>query len=84
MGVPLGLSEIQQEESTQDGEAKNDVSDPNLYKKVVRAADGLKFNGLHLQKAYKAGKSSMKEIFTPNQHVNYRCHYCYFSTISRI
>ncbi|EIE86895.1 hypothetical protein G6F46_009188 [Rhizopus delemar] len=55
MGVPLGLSEIQQEESTQDGEAKNDVSDPDLYKKVVRAADGLKFNGLHLQKAYKAG-----------------------------
>lgn len=55
MGVPLGLLEIQAEETTQDGYAKNDVTDDGLYKKVVRAVDGLKFNGLHLQKAYKAG-----------------------------
>ncbi|CAO3651530.1 unnamed protein product [Mucor fragilis] len=55
MGVPLGLSEIQAEETTQDGYAKNDVTDDGLYKKIVRAVDGLKFNGLHLQKAYKAG-----------------------------
>ena len=54
--MPLGLLEIQSEESTQDGEAKNDIRDGELYKKVVRAVDGLKFNGLHLQKAYKAGK----------------------------
>ncbi|PHZ15571.1 composite domain of metallo-dependent hydrolase [Rhizopus microsporus ATCC 52813] len=55
VGVPLGLLEIQMESSTQDGEAKNDIRDGDLYKKVVRAVDGLKFNGLHLQKAYKAG-----------------------------
>jgi len=57
MGVPLGLSEIQAEETTQDGYAKNDVTDDGLYKKIVRAVDGLKFNGLHLQKAYKAGNN---------------------------
>lgn len=56
MGVSLGLGEIQQEATTQDGNAKNDVSDPELYKKIVRAVDGLKLNGLHMQKAYKAGK----------------------------
>ncbi|KAK4514180.1 uncharacterized protein ATC70_001767 [Mucor velutinosus] len=55
MGVPLGLYEIQAEETTQDGYAKNDVTDDGLYKKIVRAVDGLKFNGQHLQKAYKAG-----------------------------
>ncbi|RCH89871.1 hypothetical protein CU098_001242, partial [Rhizopus stolonifer] len=55
MGVSLGLSEIQSEEATQDGEANNDISDNDLYKKIVRAADGLKLNGLHAQKAYKAG-----------------------------
>ncbi|KAI9354046.1 hypothetical protein BD770DRAFT_325324 [Pilaira anomala] len=55
MGVPLGLAEIQAEETTQDGYAKNDISDEDISKKVVRAVDGLKLNGLHLQKAYKAG-----------------------------
>ncbi|KAI9487510.1 MAG: hypothetical protein EXX96DRAFT_553535 [Benjaminiella poitrasii] len=57
-GVPLGLIEIQAEKTTQDGYAKNDVSDPELYKKIVRAFDGLKLNGLHLQKAFKAGVTS--------------------------
>lgn len=56
MGVPLGLSEIQAEETTQDGYAKNDISDTDIHKKIVRAVDGIKLNGLHLQKAYKAGK----------------------------
>jgi imidazolonepropionase-like amidohydrolase len=55
MGVPLGLAEIQAEDTTQDGYAKNDLSDSDLYKKVVRAVDGLKLSGLRLQKAYKAG-----------------------------
>ncbi|KAI9252557.1 hypothetical protein EDC94DRAFT_620964 [Helicostylum pulchrum] len=55
MGVPLGLSEIQAEETTQDGYAKNDISDTDIHKKIVRAVDGIKLNGLHLQKAYKAG-----------------------------
>jgi hypothetical protein len=56
MGVSLGLGEIQQEATTQDGNANNDVSNPELYKNIVRAVDGLKLNGLHMQKAYKAGK----------------------------
>lgn len=56
MGVPLGLIEIQSEESTSDGVAKNDLSDDDLYKKVARAVDGIKLNTVHLQKAYKAGK----------------------------
>ncbi|KAI9258533.1 hypothetical protein BY458DRAFT_517803 [Sporodiniella umbellata] len=55
MGVPLGLYEIQSEANTQDGIAKHDLSDSSLHKKVTRAADGIKLNGLHLQKAYKAG-----------------------------
>ncbi|KAI9019283.1 hypothetical protein CLU79DRAFT_759500 [Phycomyces nitens] len=54
-GEPLGLSEIQAEASTQDGIAKNDVSDSKLAQTVVRAVDGIKLNGLHLQKAFKAG-----------------------------
>ncbi|KAL0074749.1 hypothetical protein J3Q64DRAFT_1202866 [Phycomyces blakesleeanus] len=54
-GESLGLIEIQAESSTQDGIAKNDVSDPKLAQTVVRAADGIKLNGLHLQKAFKAG-----------------------------
>lgn len=55
MGVPLGLIEIQAEDTTSDGVAKNDISDADIYKKVTRAADGIKLNSLHLQKAYKAG-----------------------------
>ncbi|KAI8972923.1 hypothetical protein BDB01DRAFT_808623 [Pilobolus umbonatus] len=55
VGVSSGLSEIDAEATTQDGYVKSDVSDSELYKKVVRAVDGLKLNGLHLQKAYKAG-----------------------------
>ncbi|KAI8972060.1 hypothetical protein BDF20DRAFT_915791 [Mycotypha africana] len=54
-GVPLGLMEIQAEDTTQDGYAKNDVTDPNLSKNIVRAVDGLKLGGLHLQKALKSG-----------------------------
>lgn len=47
--------EIQSESTSQDGFAKNDISDSDLYKKIVRAVDGLKVGGLHSQKAYKAG-----------------------------
>ncbi|KAI8391310.1 uncharacterized protein BYT42DRAFT_556455 [Radiomyces spectabilis] len=54
-GNPLGLQEIQAESRTTDGYAQNDVYDAALPQKIVRAVDGLKFNGLHLQKAFKAG-----------------------------
>ncbi|KAI9317393.1 hypothetical protein BX666DRAFT_1856754 [Dichotomocladium elegans] len=54
-GAPIGLAEIMSEDSTMDGYAKNDIADPDLAKKVVRAVDGLKLNGLRLQKAYRAG-----------------------------
>lgn len=59
----MGLYEIQAEDTTQDGYAKNDVSDSDIYKKMVRAVDGLKLDGLHLQKAYKAGKGDPSERF---------------------
>lgn len=52
MGVPLGLMEVQSEDTTYDGAVKKDASS---YQEVVRAVDGLKLNGLRLQKAYKAG-----------------------------
>jgi hypothetical protein len=55
VGVPLGLQEIQSEDVTSDGYPKNDISDSDISKKVTRAVDGIKLNGLHMQKAYKAG-----------------------------
>ncbi|KAI9276924.1 hypothetical protein BDA99DRAFT_554869 [Phascolomyces articulosus] len=54
-GVPLGLGEIQAESSTLDGYAENDITDPDLPQRIVRAVDGVKLNGLHVQKAFKAG-----------------------------
>lgn len=43
------------EPGTQDGFARNNINDPELFKSVVRAVDGLQFDGLHMQKAFKAG-----------------------------
>ncbi|KAF8928307.1 hypothetical protein BGZ58_009745 [Dissophora ornata] len=49
VGAPnLGLIEIGAEESTGDGH-------PNLNSEIISAADGLKFGGLHMDEAYKAG-----------------------------
>lgn len=43
------------EPGTQDGFARNNIDDPDLPKSIVRAVDGLQFNGLHMRKAFKAG-----------------------------
>ena len=51
----MGLAEIISEPSTLDGYAKHDLFDENLHRKVARAVDGLKFNGLHMQKVFRAG-----------------------------
>jgi len=49
VGAPnLGLQEIAAEETTGDGH-------PGLNPEVTDAADGLKFGGLHMDEAYKAG-----------------------------
>ncbi|KAF9920078.1 hypothetical protein FBU30_010136 [Linnemannia zychae] len=49
VGAPnLGLIEIGAEETTGDGH-------PNLNSGILSAADGLKFGGLHMDEAYKAG-----------------------------
>ncbi|KAK3806525.1 MAG: hypothetical protein J3R72DRAFT_108273 [Linnemannia gamsii] len=49
VGAPnLGLIEIAAEETTGDGH-------PNLASGILAAADGLKFGGLHMDEAYKAG-----------------------------
>ncbi|KAF8925052.1 hypothetical protein BGZ47_003511 [Haplosporangium gracile] len=49
VGAPnLGLIEIAAEETTGDGH-------PNLSSGIQAAADGLKFGGLHMDEAYKAG-----------------------------
>lgn len=49
VGAPnLGLIEIAAEETTGDGH-------PNLSSGILAAADGLKFGGLHMDEAYKAG-----------------------------
>ncbi|KAG0177028.1 hypothetical protein DFQ28_003324 [Apophysomyces sp. BC1034] len=52
--APLGLMGIQMESSTLDGYARNDLSDPQLDRKIVRAIDGLKLGDLRLKKAYRA------------------------------
>lgn len=52
----MGLVEISGEEVTQDGYVDHDIADPDLSEKIVRAVDGLKLNGLRLQKAFKAGR----------------------------
>lgn len=46
--INLGLQEIAQEELTGDGH-------PGLTTPVVKAIDGLKFGGMHMDEAYKAG-----------------------------
>lgn len=56
-GSRIGLIEIESEPSAIDGYAINNPNDPSLDTKIVRAVDGLKFGGLHLDKAYKAGMS---------------------------
>ncbi|KAJ8659950.1 hypothetical protein O0I10_004176 [Lichtheimia ornata] len=54
-GVSMGLSEMINEPGTQDGFARNNIDDPDLSTSIVRAVDGLQFNGLHMRKAFKAG-----------------------------
>ncbi|RUS35081.1 hypothetical protein BC938DRAFT_476063 [Jimgerdemannia flammicorona] len=54
-GARIGLIEIESESSAIDGFVSNNPNDPDLEKSVVRAVDGLKFGGLHLEKPYKAG-----------------------------
>lgn len=51
----MGLSEMINEPGTQDGFARNNIDDPDLSTSIVRAVDGLQFNGLHMRKAFKAG-----------------------------
>lgn len=51
----MGLAEIISESSTLDGYAKHDLFDKDLHRKIARAADGVNFNGLHMQKAFRAG-----------------------------
>ena len=69
MGVPLGLFEVQSEEATYDGVVKKDVS---TSEEVVRAVDGLKLNGLRLQKAYKAGKY-LEDLKYRHKSTQYLC-----------
>ncbi|KAI8331050.1 hypothetical protein BC941DRAFT_439652 [Chlamydoabsidia padenii] len=54
-GVPLGLIEIQSEETTMDGRSSNDIQDGKLADTVTRAVDGIKMGGLHMRKAFQAG-----------------------------
>lgn len=51
----MGLTEIISEPATLDGYAKHDLFDKDLHRKMSRAAYGLQFNGLHMQKAFRAG-----------------------------
>ncbi|CAG8532689.1 3998_t:CDS:10, partial [Paraglomus occultum] len=53
-GSVLGLSEIEQERITQDGYVDSFKS-PDHPERIIRAVDGLKLGGKHLEKAYKAG-----------------------------
>ncbi|CAG8525018.1 2762_t:CDS:2, partial [Paraglomus brasilianum] len=53
-GSTLGLSEIEQEQITQDGYV-NSFESPDYPKRIIRAVDGLKLGGKHLEKAYKGG-----------------------------
>ena len=48
------MSEIEQEQITQDGYV-NSVKSPDQPERIIRAVDGLKFGGRHLEEAYKAG-----------------------------
>ena len=48
------MSEIDQEQITQDGHV-NSFKSPNHPERIIRAVDGLKFGGKHLEEAYKAG-----------------------------
>lgn len=58
-GVPLGLIEIQSEDSTSDGLSSNDLTDEKLADTVTRAVDGIKMDGLHMRKAFQAGKHTL-------------------------
>ncbi len=53
-GSTLGLVEIEQEESTSDGFSPI-IVDPDSEHEVIRAIDGLKLGGKHLNVSYKAG-----------------------------
>ncbi|CAG8630950.1 1203_t:CDS:2, partial [Paraglomus brasilianum] len=53
-GSNLGLSEIEQEQITQDGYV-NSVKSPDHPERIIRAVDGLKLGGKHLEQAYKGG-----------------------------
>ena len=48
------MSEIEQEQITQDGYV-NSFKSPDHPERIIRAVDGLKLGGKHLEKAYKAG-----------------------------
>ena len=48
------MSEIDQEQITQDGYV-NSFESPDHPKRIIRAVDGLKLGGKHLEKAYKGG-----------------------------
>jgi len=48
------LSEIEQEQITQDGYV-NSVKSPDHPERIIRAVDGLKLGGKHLEQAYKGG-----------------------------
>ncbi|CAG8555495.1 1968_t:CDS:10 [Paraglomus occultum] len=54
-GSDLGLSEIEQEPITQDGYVSSFKSPDHPERIIIRAVDGLKFGGKHLEEAYKAG-----------------------------
>ncbi|RKP12736.1 hypothetical protein BJ684DRAFT_6137, partial [Piptocephalis cylindrospora] len=61
-GVPLGLREIEQEDSTGDGEGSGDIPWDSPDAPVTYAADGIGFGGPHLRAASAAGITT---IITP-------------------
>ncbi|KAI9312586.1 hypothetical protein BX666DRAFT_1984528 [Dichotomocladium elegans] len=58
-GGPIGMSEMINEPGTYDGYSVTNIRNPDLLKTVVRAADGLHFNGFHIRKAYKSGVTAI-------------------------
>ena len=67
-GVSLGLGEIPSEPSTIDGKAVHDVTSPDLAESIIRAADGIQLDSLHLQKAFKVGvTTSVSQPFTESE-----------------
>lgn len=81
----MGLSEMINEPGTQDGFSRNNIDDPDLPKSIVRAVDGLQFNGLHMRKAFKAGTCYTRNRRSSRAYFLYglfRCNYIHHTTYS--